>query len=367
MSNDYERTTTTSDPNLIQPLYRNGVYKNPWSTWEERTFSDVIKWKWNSPKIKRLSQKQLDEIIPIQNPPNMELIHANDKNGTGLKHTWIGHATSLVQMEGEDASGQINFLTDPVWSHRCSPVQFAGPARIRKTPFSIDELPPIHFVILSHDHYDHLDYHTMLRLADHNAERHPGSPATVFVVPIGMKKWFTDTAKISSDRVFELSWWQSYRYNDNLEIVCTPCQHWSKRTAFDQCRALWSSWAVIGKNNRVWFSGDTGYCEVFKSIGQQYGPFDLSMIAVGAYCPRDFMKPQHVDPEEAVMVHKDIQSKFSVGIHWGTFILTDEPEDEPPQKLAEEVVKQNLRPEDFIVTKIGETKHVVKSNSNNNE
>jgi len=154
--------------------------------------------------------------------------------------------------------------------------------------------------------------------------------------------------------IVELTWWESHKFNDNVEVVCTPCQHWSKRTLFDDKRALWSSWCIIGKQQRIFFSGDTAFCSVFPTIGKYYGPFDLSLLAIGAYCPRDFMKTQHVDPSEAVQIHIDIKSKKSLGIHWGTFALTIEPEDEPPKLLAQELQQRGLKEDEFIVTKIGE-------------
>jgi len=280
----------------------------------------------------RLTQSQLDEKIPVVEPDKNLL--ANPKS---LQVTWIGHASALVQVEG------VNFLTDPVWSQRCSPIGFIGPQRIRKTPLKLSELPPISFVVISHDHYDHLDIETVKTLGNN----------TKWYVPIGLKSWF-NAAGVTN--VVEMTWWERQRFNENIEVVCVPCQHWSKRTLLTNCKSLWSSWIVMGKENRVYFSGDTGYCPVFKKIGNHFGPFDLSLIAIGAYEPRWFMKPQHVNPDDAVKIHQDIKSILSLGIHWGTFILTDEPEDEPPMKLTAAIEEHGLKPNEFIVTKIGETK-----------
>jgi len=253
-----------------------------------------------------------------------------------IQLTWLGHASALVQMEG------VNFLTDPVWANRVSPISFFGPKRLQKVPLPLEKLPPIHFVVISHNHYDHLDQHVVKTLGN--------SP--LWIVPLGLKAWFES---VGVTNVVELNWWQSHQYNSDITVACTPCQHWSKRTAFDTRKTLWSSWCVIGKKKRVFFSGDTGMCTVFKAIGKKYGPFDLSLIAIGAYCPRDFMKPQHVDPYEAVQIHTDLGSKKSVGIHWGTYRLTAEPLDEPPRLLATVLKEKGLLPTEFITTLIGQT------------
>jgi len=171
-------------------------------------------------------------------------------------------------------------------------------------------------------------------------------------VPTGLKAWFTS---VGITNVVELGWWKRATFNSTVDVVCTPCQHWSKRNVLTKCETLWGSWCVIGKTKRVYFSGDTGYCSVFQTIGKQFGPFDLSLIAIGAYCPRHFMQPQHVDPVEAVQVHTELKSKLSLGIHWGTFILANEPEDEPPQLLQKELDNRKMSRSEFITTSIGQT------------
>jgi len=329
----------TSD--MVQPLFADGMYQNPWTdTWEERTMLDAFnlirKNGMLSPKHP-MTQEELNVKIPVVKP-NMEILNNPPKDE--LHVTWIGHATALVQMEG------VNFLTDPVWCERASPFSFAGPKRYRQTPLPLSELPPISFVVVSHDHYDHLDHSTVVALGN----------KTKWYVPKGLKAWFN---KNGVSNVEELGWWEKARFNEDIEVVCTPAQHWSKRNLLGRRKTLWGSWSIIGKQKRVFFSGDTGYCSVFKAIGRHYGPFDLSLIAIGAYCPRDFMRPQHVDPFEAVAMHRELRSKCSVGIHWGTFILTTEPEDEPPKKLLEALNKEGLDPSQFIVTNIGETKKIL--------
>ncbi|CAE1307923.1 NAPEPLD [Acanthosepion pharaonis] len=179
---------------------------------------------------------------------------------------------------------------------------------------------------------------------------------TILTDPIfkGNKQWMEDTG---CSNVKEMTWWQEETVpnHPDIRVACTPCQHWSSRTGIlDVNQSLWSSWCVIGPTQRFYFAGDTGYCEAFKQIGHRYGPFSLAGIPIGAYQPRWFMRPQHVEPEESVQIHLDVRSEKSIGIHWGTFKLTHEHYLEPKEKLREEVEKQNLSPQDFITLNHGE-------------
>lgn len=215
---------------------------------------------------------------------------------------------------------RFNFLTDPVFSHRCSPVQFAGPARYRPCPTDVASLPHIHAVFISHNHYDHLDVATVRQL---NAR----FPDLQWHVPQGLAAWMVRTGRVSAERITEQTWWETVSISGSQDISCTftPAQHWGKRSVTDNNKALWGSWCIRGSHSNFFFSGDTGYCSVFKEIGERHGPFSLAAIAIGAYEPRDFMAPQHVNPEEAVQIHRDIRSARSLGIHWGTWPLTYEP------------------------------------------
>lgn len=244
----------------------------------------------------------------------------------------------------------VNFLTDPIWSESCSPISFLGPKRLRPPPLPLEELPPISFVVVSHSHYDHLDVQTVQSINDR-------FPDAIWYVPDGLKQWFHSR---SVDKVVELNWWQRANFNEDITVVCTPAQHWSQRTPFDRMKSLWGSFVVKGKEHSVYFAGDTGYCPVFKTIGEEYGPFDVSLLPIGAYCPNEFMKPQHVNPQEAVMMHQDLQSKVSIGMHWGTFVLTDEPLLEPPQKLETALKSAGVDRSKFFVMKHGETVRIGK-------
>jgi N-acyl-phosphatidylethanolamine-hydrolysing phospholipase D len=252
--------------------------------------------------------------------------------------TWVGHATLLVQLDG------VNLLTDPHWSERASPVGFAGPRRVSAPGLRFEDLPPIHLVVISHDHYDHLDVATVQRLAREHRPR--------FLVPLGLKAWF---AELGITDVEELDWWQS-RTVSGLEVTCVPAQHFSGRTLWDRNRRLWSGWAVRGRDRRLFFAGDTGYARVFKEIGARLGPFDLAAIPIGAYLPPVIMKASHTTPEEALDVHADVNGRALVPIHWGTFDLAEEPLDEPPQRLEADARRRGLGPERVWILKFGETR-----------
>lgn len=252
--------------------------------------------------------------------------------------TWIGHATALIQMEGK------NILTDPVWSGRVGPFKWAGSPRVSEPGMPIEKLPPIDIVLISHNHYDHLDESSIEEIADRN-------PKAKYFVPLRVRDWFEDKG---IRNVEEYDWWEGGTFS-GLKIICTPAQHFSGRWINDRNQSLWCSWVIQGKK-RFYFGGDSGYCSHFENIGKKFGPFDLTMIPIGAYEPRRLMKPVHMNPEEAVQTQIDLRGKKMLGIHWGTFVLTDEPMDEPPKKLTEAVSARNLPREDFWALKLGETR-----------
>jgi L-ascorbate metabolism protein UlaG (beta-lactamase superfamily) len=199
-------------------------------------------------------------------------------------------------------------------------------------------------VLISHDHYDHLDLATVTRLAAVHRPR--------FVVPLGLKAWFTERGITD---VEELDWWQSRRER-GLTLTCLPAQHFSGRTFWDRNRRLWSGWAVQGRGKRFFFAGDTAYYDVFKEIGTRLGPFDLAAVPIGAYLPATIMKSGHTTPEEAVQVFEDVRARQLIPIHWGTFDLADEPLDEPPRRLEGEARRRGLGSDRVWVLKHGETR-----------
>jgi L-ascorbate metabolism protein UlaG (beta-lactamase superfamily) len=236
------------------------------------------------------------------------------RNPSAPQVTWIGHASFLIQVAG------MNVLVDPQFSERASPVQFAGPRRVVPLPIEIASLPRIHVVLISHNHYDHLDRATVKKLAAQAGE------GPLFLVPLGLKEWF---AAEGIARVEEYDWWQS-RTLDKLRFTLVPVQHWSKRTLSDANRSLWGGWAIEGDGLKLLHTGDLGYSRDTADIGGRLGPFDYAFIPIGAYAPRWFMKIHHLDVPEALRVRADVRAARAIGMHWGTFEhLTDEPLDEP--------------------------------------
>lgn len=221
---------------------------------------------------------------------------------SGLRATWIGHATVLVEIDG------ARFLTDPIWSDRCSPYGWVGPERFFPPPLPLKDVPKIDAVIISHDHYDHLDMATVQELA---------SRGTPFVVPLGigahLEEWDVPAAQIH-----ELDWGGSITLG-NLTLTATPARHYSGRNPLHNDETLWASWVVQGPKHKVFFSGDTGYYDGFKKTGATYGPFDLALLKIGASDPA--WQEIHMTPEEAVQVFHDVRGGLMLPVHWGTFNL----------------------------------------------
>jgi L-ascorbate metabolism protein UlaG (beta-lactamase superfamily) len=229
--------------------------------------------------------------------------------------SWYGHSSALVEVDG------YRVLADPIWSRRCSPSRVVGPQRLHEPPLALDELPAIDAVLISHDHYDHLDIDTIIGLA--RTQRAP------FVVPLGigahLRKW-----GIPEARIVELDWNESHRVGE-LTLVCTPARHFSGRT-FRRNTTLWASWVIAGPRHRAFFGGDTGYTKSFAETGSDHGPFDLTLLPIGAYHPA--WPDIHMNPEQAVQAHLDMtESGLLVPIHWATFRLAPHPWAEPVQRL----------------------------------
>ena len=261
-------------------------------------------------------------------------------NRTRPTLTWIGHATFLLQLGG------VNVLTDPHLTERASPLSFAGPKRHVAPGLDFESLPHVDVVVISHNHYDHLDRDTVRRL-----NRQADGPP-MFFVPLALKAWFRDEGITN---VTELDWWESRDYM-GLALHLAPVQHWSQRKPWDRDRTLWGAWVIEHSQMRLLFGGDFGYSQDIADIGKRFGSFDLAALPIGAYEPRWFMRIMHANPEEAVRAHRDLNARYSVGMHWGTFRLTDERLDEPPRKLAEALAAAGIRPERFFLMKHGETR-----------
>jgi N-acyl-phosphatidylethanolamine-hydrolysing phospholipase D len=250
--------------------------------------------------------------------------------------TWIGHATVLVQMD------HLTFLTDPIWSERPFPVSFIGPKRFAAPGLALEDLPPIDFVLISHNHYDHLDLPTLRRLA---------ADGTRFLVPLGDAERLR---RAGIDSVDELDWWDS-REVSGVQVHCVPSQHWSGRRLTDDCASLWSGWVVVGPTRRFYFAGDSGYFPGFVEIGKRLGPFGLAALPIGAYDPPAIMRAVHLDPEEAVQAGLDVGAARMLGIHYGTFDLADEPLDEAPKRFHAEAARRGLAPDRLWTPPLGAT------------
>ena len=319
--------------NPDKPHYTAKGFTNP-DLAEDHGFFQFLRWRWER-LFKDIQPADSYHFPLAENDP--EFLRENRSRRT---MTWIGHATILLQVSG------FNILTDPQFSLRSSPVQWAGPERVVPPGISLEDLPDIDIVIISHDHYDSLDKNSIKGLRSR-----AGGDKTVFLVPLGLKRWLQG---VGVTNVIEMDWWEEQSIGP-LTIIATPMQHWGKRSPFSRNDHLWASWIVMSPGFRFYFGGDTGYSPHFEETGRRYGPFDLAALPIGAYEPRWFMKNHHINPEEAVRAHLDLRAKRSVAMHWGTFMLTDEPLDEPPRRLRTALEKAGIPLTAFLVLKHGET------------
>lgn len=253
--------------------------------------------------------------------------------GRSLRVTMVNHATVLLQTQG------INVLTDPIWSERCSPVSFAGPRRHRPPGLRFEDLPPIHLVLLSHNHYDHFDLPTLRKLAR--------AHAPTVVAGLGNR---AALERAGLGAVHEVDWWDSVLLPDHrhLTVTATPARHFSGRSLFDRDRTLWCGYALHTPSGTLFFAGDSGYAGHFGRIRERLGAPRLALLPIGAYEPRWLMCPVHMNPEEALHAHAALAAGTSMGIHYGTFQLTDEGMDEPPSTLARARAEAGLHESVFV-------------------
>lgn len=342
-----QRVTEAVPPRVPVPSLRaphhapDGTFQNPWPDSTPRGWLDVLRWtrerrtQSHAPTPPRGS---FATATPVVAQPRAS---ANDSSAT-----WIGHSTVLLQVGG------LNVLTDPMFSARAFPVQWMGPRRVMEPALSIEALPPLDVVLLSHSHYDHLDKPAVKRIA----RLHPHA---TWVVPLGLASYVRGWG---AQDVIELDWWQRADIR-GLGVMATPARHFSARRLGDRNRSLWCGYALQIGERRAYFAGDTAYHPEFGLIAERGGPFDLVMMPIGAYDPRWFMHVVHVDPEEAMCAIVDLVAPFGdapmplvLGIHWGTFRLTDEAMDEPPQRMVARWRESGFDPERLWIAKFGETR-----------
>lgn len=301
--------------------FKDGKFFTPAGT-PSKGFADVLKWM-----LKR---------DPGSWTKNYET-EVGDRPAAGsedLMVTFVNHSTFLIQWN------MLNMLTDPVWSERCSPFTFAGPQRMRPPGIEFDDLPHIDIVLLSHNHYDHLDIHTVKQIEQRF------SP--LFIVPLGVKAYLENN---TIKNLIELDWWEAT--NAGIAIKAVPAQHFSGRGMFDRDKTLWCGYVLEHEGKKLYFAGDSGYGAFFKKIGKIAGPMDVSLIPIGAYVPEWFMSPIHVNPTQAIQIHKDVNSKQSIAMHFGTFPLADEGQGKAEEDLILALDKQSIPQKTFIIPSEG--------------
>jgi L-ascorbate metabolism protein UlaG (beta-lactamase superfamily) len=255
--------------------------------------------------------------------------------------TFVNHSTFLLQLDG------VNILTDPIWSERASPLTWIGPKRHRPPAIRFEDLPPIQVVLLSHDHYDHMDIPTLQRLA---REHHP-------VIYTGLRNTRT-LAKHGIGNVVELDWWEASSAGD-MRITAVPAQHFSGRSPFNRDSTLWCGFVVESSSATICFAGDSGMGPHFEQIGQQFPSIDLAILPIGAFRPEWFMGEVHMSPAEAVQAHLRLGAKSSVASHFCTFRLADDGQDEPVERLREALAHTDLNGTEFLVPGLGEGREVL--------
>lgn len=268
--------------------------------------------------------------IPVLSPANQ----LATPPASGMRVTWMGHSTLLIEVDG------ARILTDPVWGERASPSTLLGPARFHQPPMTLDEIGKLDAVIISHDHYDHLDMPSIKKLSEQGVH---------FYMPLGigahMERW-----GVPAERIHEFDWWEKTTLEEHgVELVSTPSRHFSGRAGIDTNRTLWTSWTILGPEHRIYFSGDTGYSPHFKEIGEKYGPFDLTMIEVGAY--HQAWGEIHLGPHNAMQAHLDLGGEKMLPVHWGTFDLALHSWTQPARVLAEEAPGKQIQ---LVTPRVGE-------------
>lgn len=299
----------------------------------EGSFGDVLKWQMQGQRARWPWRVRNKSFAP---PPERV-------EGDALKATWVGHSTVLLQTQG------LNILTDPFLSSRASPVPFAGPRRVRPAALTAETLPPIDLILLSHNHYDHMDLPALRRLG----RRH----AAHVVTPHGNAQRVRRASPAFG--IDELGWGDSLEHK-GVRIHLTPALHWSKRGLFDANTALWGAFVVETSGGVIYFAADTGFGtgSTFADVRDRFGAPRLSLLPIGAYEPRWFMHPQHMNPDEAVKAHKLLGTRASLAIHHGTIQLTDEAIDAPVEALRQALTEHSVDPASFLVPDAGETRDI---------
>ena len=319
----------------------DGTFRNP-----EGSPKRDSNFKWSF-KIFNKEKKKLDMKIPNDHVEEKEIVFSNLNK---LKNSdyigWIGHATFLIKL------GDTTIITDPVFSKNAGPLIF-GPKRFTKPALTLREIPPIDLFLLTHNHYDHQDMMTIRRF--------PYKKAKV-LVPLKLGKYFTRNGYRD---VNEMDWYDEIVINENLKITFLPAVHWSKRSLTDTNKTLWGNFLIEYEDKKILFACDTGIGDIYKEIGEKYGPIDITIINIGAYnfypiMPYKDKSTFHTNPEEALSIARNLKSKKVIGMHWGTFVLSLEPIMEPRIRFKENAEKYGFKKEDALIFKIGEINSLTK-------
>lgn len=371
-------------------------FKSPWPSAQPQdmlAFFRARLFDWDEPPLPpKVASNDGEAILPPVNKPTWT---AGTKDKDVITFTWLGHAICHLQVPIGNGR-TVTILCDPVLSKRVSPFQWIGPQRYTDAPVTVEEIAQAtvkdgknawpDLLVLSHNHYDHMDYNTIQKLLNPTI---PGVQRPHVYCTLGNKQWFQSNFGLTDAEVTECDWWQQSTVTLDgeavLKVSCVPAQHFSGRGLTDRDRTLWAGWtfqAVAGPSSKanVYFAGDTGYrsvpkgmpkeeedslpsCPAFKEIGDALGPFDASLIPIGAYEPRFFMSTIHLAPQDSVLVHRDVKSKRSYGIHWGSFRLTPEDVNEPPKLLVDEAKRQGIDLNEFATIEIGQSVSIPISSS----
>ena len=318
-----------TDPNSPNFNKQTARFQHPKGDLNDKSFADLF--KFFSAYLTRQSDERENAGFPVVLTPKSNL--ATFKENV----MWVGHSTLILNHSG------LTVITDPQFSGRASPFSFMGPKRVTPPPFKIADLPRIDVVVISHNHYDHLDEISIREIAK-------TQPRVEFLVPLGLKSLLEGWG---AKNVTELDWWQQVQ-RKGVTIQTTPVQHWSKRAFFDRNKTLWAGWMMEWSDFSFYFAGDTGYSSDFKQTVKKLCKPNLAAIPIGAYEPREFMRSAHINPEEAVKVFSDLGAKYAIGIHWGTFKLTLEPMNEPPYRLENALKAAGVDSKTFRTLKHGE-------------
>ncbi|MGA0077167.1 MAG: MBL fold metallo-hydrolase [Pelagibacteraceae bacterium] len=319
-----------------KPYHHNldGTFRNPEGS---PVRSSNIKFSYSTFSKEK---KKLDLTYPSEHVVSQEKVLSDLNNLKDNNYiAWIGHATFLIKL------GDTTIITDPLFSKNAGPLVF-GPKRYIDPAIPLNKIPKINLFLLTHNHYDHLDYRTI--------KKFPHKEAKV-IVPLKLSKYFT---KNKFNDVEEIDWYQETQINNDIKITLLPAVHWSKRTLTDTNKTLWGSFLIEYKGKKIFFACDTGYGNIYKELGNKYGPIDITFINIGAYDFRPMFEKSvyHTNPEEALNIGKDLNSKKLIGMHWGTVVLSLEPIMEPPVRFKNSAEKYGYQKKDAMIFKIGEVK-----------